>query len=427
MTQALELAKQGDAQAINALVNRSLNPQGITAKVLCQGDQMKIRLESLDIPDKENLTKYLIQGLGKIGVTISYLEVYGKRTGQEGYAWTRAFRVEGGQFTPVAAGNSAAPAPVADAPIAEAGDNPFLATAPAATTGKPKSSMQGMRQDDILAQAQDGNLDAIEVIVRAALADKEDLVPLIELNGDVLKVTIETKQFLDGQSFCGEFGTKMNVLAGGVIKELEIYKRKSEKNAPFLMKKTGLFTQAEAAVASAPPEAQSYEALKGRQNGQSSAMRSTAPASNYQSNGSQGRPAGALVVAILYFILGGMGIFGGIGTLMGAMLVGAAMNSAASQAGTTVAPSGMAAIGGIIFLLSLLLFAIGIARIAIGVGILKMKEWARAAAIFVEGLSSLRNMLAIFSGEWLFSFIGIGISVAISIYLLRDDVRRGFS
>jgi hypothetical protein len=212
-----------------------------------------------------------------------------------------------------------------------------------------------------------------------------------------------------------------------VIKELEIYKRKSEKNAPFLMKKTGLFTQAEAAVASAPPEAQSYEALKGRQNGQSSAMRSTAPASNYQSNGSQGRPAGALVVAILYFILGGMGIFGGIGTLMGAMLVGAAMNSAASQAGTTVAPSGMAAIGGIIFLLSLLLFAIGIARIAIGVGILKMKEWARAAAIFVEGLSSLRNMLAIFSGEWLFSFIGIGISVAISIYLLRDDVRRSFS
>jgi hypothetical protein len=90
MTQALELAKQGDAQAINALVNRSLNPQGITAKVLCQGDQMKIRLESLDIPDKENLTKYLIQGLGKIGVAISYLEVYGKRTGQEGYAWTRA-------------------------------------------------------------------------------------------------------------------------------------------------------------------------------------------------------------------------------------------------------------------------------------------------------------------------------------------------
>ncbi len=419
MTQVLELAKQGDAKAINALVNRSLKPQGITAKVLCQADQMKILVESLDIPDKNHLTNYLIQGLTKIGVTLSYLEIYGKRTGQDGYAWTRAFQVEGEKFTPVAAGNSAAPAPVADA-----ADNPSLATAPAS---KPKSSMQGMRQDDILAQAQDGNLEAIATIVRAALADKEDLVPLIELNGHCLKVTIETKQFLDGQSFCGEFGTKMNVLAGGVIQELEIYKRKSEKNAPFLMKKTGLFTQAEAAVASAPPEAQSDEALQGRPKGQSSAMRSTTPATNYQRNGSQGRPVGALVVAILYFILGGMGIFGGIGTLMGAMLVGAAMSSAASQAGATVAPSGIAAIGGIIFLLSLLLFAIGIARIAIGIGILKMKEWARAAAIFVEGLSSLRNILAIFSGEWFFSLIGIGISVAISIYLLRDDVRRNFS
>jgi hypothetical protein len=194
------------------------------------------------------------------------------------------------------------------------------------------------------------------------------------------------------------------------------------------MKKTGLFTASEAAVASAPPENLSYEELKhGRPNGQSSAMRSTESAHNYQSRGSRGRPTGALVVAILYFLIGGSWIFMGVGALMGAMLVGAAMGSAASQGGTTVAPAGMAAVGGIVFLLSLFIFVIGIARIAIGVGILQMKEWARAAAISVEGLSSLRNMFGVFSGEWFFSFIGIGISVAISIYLLRDDVRRDFS
>ncbi len=419
MTQVLKLAKQGDAKAINALVNRSLNPQGITAKVLCQADQMKILVESLDIPDKNHLTNYLIQGLTKIGVTLSYLEIYGKRTGQDSYAWTRAFQVEGEKFTPVAAGNSAAPAPVGDV-----ADHPFLAPAPA---GKPKSSIQGLRQDDILAQAQDGNLEAIATIVRAALADKEDLVPLIELNGHCLKVTIETKQFLDGQSFCGEFGTKMNVLAGGVIKELEIYKRKSEKNAPFLMKKTGLFTQAEAAVASAPPEAQSYEALKGRPNGQSSAMRSTAPGSNYQPQGSQSRPGGLLVVAIVYFILGGIGLFGGIATLMGAMVVGAAMGSAASQSGAANGTAGMAAIGGIIFLLALFLFVISIARIAIGIGILQMKKWAWAAALFVESLSFLRNICAVLSGEWFFSLIGMIISGIIMMYLNSDDIKRRFS
>jgi hypothetical protein len=420
MTQVLELAKQGDAKAINALINRSLNPQGITAKVLCQADQMKILVESLDIPDKTHLTNYLIQGLTKIGVTLSYLEIYGKRTGQDGYAWTRAFQVEGEQFTPVAIGNSAAP--VVDTNDAVA-DNPFLAPAPA---GKPKS-FQALGKDDILAQAQDGNLEAIETIVRAALSDKEDLVPYIELNGHVLKVTIETKQFLDGPAFCGEFGTKMNVLAGGVIQELEIYKRKSEKNAPFLMKKTGLFTAAEAAVAAAAPEALSYEALKSRPNGQSSAMRSTTPGSNYQPQGSQSRPGGLLVVAIVYFVLGGIGLFAGIATLMGAMMVGAAMGSAASQSSAAGGTAGMAAIGGIIFLLALFLFLISIARIAIGIGILQMKKWAWAAALFVESLSSLRNIYAVLSGEWFFSLIGMIISGIIIMYLVSDDIKRRFS
>jgi hypothetical protein len=36
-------------------------------------------------------------------------------------------------------------------------------------------------------------------------------------------------------------------------------------------------------------------------------------------------------------------------------------------------------------------------------------------------------MIAVFSGEWLFSFIGFGISAAVQIYLLRDDVKRRFS
>ncbi len=409
MTQVLELAKQGDAQAINALVNRSLNPQGITAKVLCQGDQMKIRLESLDIPDKENLTKYLIQGLGKIGVTISYLEVYGKRTGQEGYAWTRAFRVEGGQFTPVAAGNSAAPPPVADA-----ADNPFLASTPAAPTGQPKSSMQGMRQDDILAQAQDGNLEAIETIVRAALADKEDLVPLIELNGDVLKVTIETKQFLDGQSFCGEFGTKMNVLAGGVIKELEIYKRKSEKNAPFLMKKTGLFTQAEAAVASAPPEVQSYEALKGRPNGQSSAMRYTESATNYRPQGSQARPTGVTWLAVVYFVFGGLGAAAGALMILGGLAVGAAVGTQGGDAGMATA------IGGTVLLIGFLVLALGAAEIVVGVGLMQMRKWSRIGVIVIECLSILGTIVDMLAGKY-FSFWRVLCAARIIQYIMSID------
>jgi hypothetical protein len=413
MTQVLELAKQGDAKAINALVNRSLNPQGITAKVLCQADQMKILVESLDIPDKTHLTNYLIQGLTKIGVTLSYLEIYGKRTGQDGYAWTRAFQVDGEKFTPVAIGNSAAP--VVDTNDAVA-DNPFLAPAPA---GKPKS-FQALGKDDILAQAQDGNLEAIETIVRAALSDKEDLVPYIELNGHVLKVTIETKQFLDGPAFCGEFGTKMNVLAGGVIQELEIYKRKSEKNAPFLMKQTGLFTAAEAAVAEAPPEALSYEALKSRPNGQSSAMRYTEPAHTYTSSGSQGRPTGVFVVSILYFVFGGFSILVGGFTLIASFFLRAAMDSAGGDA------AAVGLIGFMVFVMAGVLLLLGLARIWIGIGLLHMNQWARVWALRIEGISAVRSLFALIRGDVLGGLIGMGISVPIFIYLSQAGMSDRF-
>jgi hypothetical protein len=413
MTQVLELAKQGDAQAINALVNRSLNPQGITAKVLCQGDQMKIRLESLDIPDKENLTKYLIQGLGKIGVAISYLEVYGKRTGQEGYAWTRAFQVEGTQFTPVAVGNAAAPTPVAGAPISDAADNPFLANAAATPAGKPRSSVRGLDQGDILAQAQDGNLEAIETIVRAALADKEDLVPLIELNGNVLKVTIETKQFLDGPAFCGEFGTKMNVLAGGVVKELEIYKRKSEKNAPFLMKKTGLFTASEAAVASAPPVLEPYSSSSSRANGQSSAMRYTESASNYRPQGSQARPTAVTWLAVVYFVFGGLGAVMGAFMILGGLAVGAAVSAQGNGAGG-------AAVGGVVLLFGFLILALGAGEIVVGVGLMQMRKWSRIGVIVVECMSILGTVVDMLAGKY-FSFWRILCAARIIQYILSLD------
>jgi hypothetical protein len=415
MSQVLELAQQGDAKAISALVNRSLKPQGITAKVICQDAQMKILLESLDIPDKENLTQYLIQGLSKIGVSIRYLEIYGKRDGQKDYAWTKAFQVEGDRFTPVAVGT----APVAEptvGTVADAAANPFLA--PAATSAK--RSVQGMNQDDILAQAQQGNLEAIETIVRAALADKEDLTPLVELNGNCLKVTIETKQFLDGQAFCGEFGTKMNVLAGGVIQDLEIYKRKSEKTAPFLMKKVTLFTAAEAEVASAPPEALSYEELKSRPNGQSSAMRYTEPSHTYVSSGSLGRPTGVLVVAILYFVFGGFCVVAGGFTLIASFFLRAAMNSAGGDA------AAMGLVGFFVFVMAGILLLLGLARIWIGMGLLNMSQSARVWALRLEGISAVRSLFALIRGDVLGGLIGIGISVPIFVYLSQGGMADRF-
>jgi hypothetical protein len=42
----LEFAKQGNSLAIEALINRSLRPKGITAKVNLKGNSLQILVES---------------------------------------------------------------------------------------------------------------------------------------------------------------------------------------------------------------------------------------------------------------------------------------------------------------------------------------------------------------------------------------------
>jgi hypothetical protein len=422
MSQVLEAAKQGDAQAIAALINRSLKPQGINAKVICENAQMKILLESLDIPNKDRLTDYVIQGLNRVGVAITRLEIYGKRTGQEGYAWTRAFQVdEQNQFIPVAAA-----APQAQSTPAPAiADNPFLASADnspvdqhSSTASTSGSSFNGnSSSDDILAMAQAGNLSAIESIVKAALADKEDLVPLVELNGDVLKVTIETQQFLDGPAFCGEFGTKMNVLAGGVVKELEVYKRKSEKTMPFLMKKATLFTKAEAEVADAPPEPlEPYTSSSSRPNGQSSAMRSTSRVPDEARALSRGRPTEISAIAFLYYFLGGLGvILSGLGIVAGIALLGMSA-SVGGEDGATAGGVSLVVLG-----LAVLSFALSVGRIAVGVGLMKMKRWSRTCVFVIEGLNILGCVVDILTGFKVWKFWKIGLAVGIIKTLIAID------
>ncbi|MCT7967037.1 hypothetical protein NG799_11885 [Laspinema sp. D1] len=50
----LELAKQGDAKAIATLMNRKLQPKGITAKASMKNDCLQIMLESAQVPPKKH-------------------------------------------------------------------------------------------------------------------------------------------------------------------------------------------------------------------------------------------------------------------------------------------------------------------------------------------------------------------------------------
>lgn len=63
MTQVkiFELARQGDVQAITSLMNSQLQLKNVTAKVSIKNGYLRVRLESNQIPDKQNLVKYVRQ------------------------------------------------------------------------------------------------------------------------------------------------------------------------------------------------------------------------------------------------------------------------------------------------------------------------------------------------------------------------------
>jgi hypothetical protein len=90
MSQLLQLAKQGDANAIAVLINKSLNLERITAKVRRRDNLLQIVLESSEVPDQNRLVEIIQSGIVKLEVSgINTLEIFGRKTGEKGPAWGR--------------------------------------------------------------------------------------------------------------------------------------------------------------------------------------------------------------------------------------------------------------------------------------------------------------------------------------------------
>lgn len=84
-----ELAKQGNPQAITALLNRSLQRQGVTAKVGRDKNNLQVILESAQVPPTD-LTQRICQGLINLGVeSIERVQVYGRQIGEEIPDWSQ--------------------------------------------------------------------------------------------------------------------------------------------------------------------------------------------------------------------------------------------------------------------------------------------------------------------------------------------------
>ncbi|MBE9100281.1 hypothetical protein [Vacuolonema iberomarrocanum] len=85
----IEQAKRGDPTAIATLMNRSLEPQGITASVERDSSRLQVLLEGPQLPSRDVLVTFVQNGISNLGLDdISIVEVAGKQTDQAERAWT---------------------------------------------------------------------------------------------------------------------------------------------------------------------------------------------------------------------------------------------------------------------------------------------------------------------------------------------------
>lgn len=86
----LELAKQGDVKAIASLINRQLQPKGITAKVVLKQDCLQIMLESDRPQNQQTLVTFVNKGITSLNIeSIKKLKIYGRQTEEEFPDWSQ--------------------------------------------------------------------------------------------------------------------------------------------------------------------------------------------------------------------------------------------------------------------------------------------------------------------------------------------------
>jgi hypothetical protein len=90
----LELAKQGNAKAIATLMNRQLQPKGITAKAVFKEGCLQIMLESAQVPNQQVLVAFVGKGITSLGVeSIERVKVYGRQTDTNVPTWSQEFEL----------------------------------------------------------------------------------------------------------------------------------------------------------------------------------------------------------------------------------------------------------------------------------------------------------------------------------------------
>jgi hypothetical protein len=211
----LELAKQGNVEAITALLNRSLQAKEIQAKVVLQERCLKVMLEAPNIPDQQIFASYVFRGISSLSIpSVDTLQVYGRAVGEKKPSWTKAFHLE-------QTSSSIDVTSAVSNPIDRADDLDKIT---------PVEQI-----NSALADSHGVNLTQIETILNQVTHDQSIKIQ-VEMRDDLLKITAKTDQVLDSQTFTQLIQQELKKIDLIGIQTISIYKQKIKGSYEFKIK-----------------------------------------------------------------------------------------------------------------------------------------------------------------------------------------------
>jgi hypothetical protein len=140
------------------------------------------------------------------------------------------------------------------------------------------------------------------------------------------------------------------------------------------------------------------------------------------------RPTGVTLIAVLCFIGGAFAALAGLGMVAGGGMLATMMSQQGQSAGPLAGiMAGLGAALGIVFLV------IAAVDIVLGVGLIKLKEWARMATIVLTAIGAALGalgLLTLLAHFILFAAIiracVLALQIWIIMYLLKPEVKAAF-
>lgn len=179
-----ELAKQGNSKAIAALLNRFLQPKGITAKAAIKNNCLHLMLEAAQVPPKQPYVDSLRKGLTKlIPTAIQKIKIYGKQVSEDLPEWVEEFDF----------------------------------------------SLQPLQ--DLPTLAQQGDLKAINTLVNQWV-QPYGAIAKVRLKSDSLLVMLESQEILDQQTMIGLINAEVSKLEISSIQTMKVFGKQIDEEFP---------------------------------------------------------------------------------------------------------------------------------------------------------------------------------------------------